>query len=80
MLRDDVELLSGKVLEGGLTPALYLLLRTTNDMSRLCRDLGIEEEKADDNTPGTITQSGSNAAGGLSLAEWLSHFGEPVSL
>ena len=41
MLRDDVELLSGRIVAGPLTPALFLLLKDTEDLDKLCKDLHI---------------------------------------
>ena len=80
MLRDDIELLSGRIIEGPLTPILYLLLKDTHDMQKLCDDLKIARSGRVDITDGQVTQSGPLASGGLSLTDWLSHNAKPVSL
>lgn len=80
MLRDDIELLSGQLIEGPLTPALFLLLKNTNDMSKLCRDLHIERGESLDHTHGAATEPGPHASGGLSLTDWLTNNAQPVSL
>ena len=49
MLRDDVELLSGRIVAGPLTPALFLLLKDTEDLDKLCKDLHIERSEEVDN-------------------------------
>lgn len=80
MLRDDVELLSGKIIDGPLTPALFLLLKDTKDMRKLCMDLHIERGDDIDNPHRAPAKSGPLASGGLSLADWLANNAQPVSL
>lgn len=78
MLRDDIELLSGKVISGSLTPVMYLLLKDSDAFDVLCRDLGVEV--TDDNINNKPTNTGPVAVGGLSLTEWLANTGQPVTL
>ena len=80
MLRDEIELLSGRIVAGPLTPALFLLLKDTTDMKKLCEDLHIERSEELDNPHGTVAEPGPNASGGLSLADWLANNAQPVSL
>lgn len=80
MLRDDIELLSGKIVDGPLTPVLFLLLKDTKDMCKLCEDLNIERGEEVDHPHGAAAQSGPLASGGLSLSEWLANNTQPVSL
>lgn len=80
MLRDDIELLSGRIVDGPLTPALFLLLKDTKDMRKLCQDLNIERGEEIDNPHGAATQPGPLAVGGLSLSDWLANNAQPVSL
>lgn len=80
MLRDDIELLSGRIVDGPLTPALFLLLKDTKDMPKLCQDLNIERGEEIDNPHGAVTQSGPLAVGGLSLSDWLANNAQPISL
>lgn len=79
MLRDDISLLCGKVIAGPLTPAIYLLLRDSPDMEQLCRDLKVRDV-ADDNTHRDASKPGEEVDCGLSLQEWISGHGKPVSL
>ena len=82
MLRDDIELLSGKIIIGdSLTPTLYLLLKDTRDMPRLCKDLnidygGVERDCALRNAgePSTDTDRG------FDLMAFLNQYGRPVYL
>lgn len=80
MLRDDIELLSGRIVAGPLTPALFLLLKDTQDMCRLCADLHIDRGEEIDNPHGAPTEPGPLASGGLSLSDWLANNAQPVSL
>lgn len=80
MLRDDVELLSGRIVDGPLTPALFLLLKNTEDMEQLCKDLHIERGEERDNPHRASAESGPLASGGLSLSDWLANNAQPVSL
>lgn len=80
MLKDDIELLCGRIIDGPLTPALYLLLKDTKDMRKLCADLHIERSEEIDSTQGNDPQHGPLASGGLSLKDWLAHNAEPVTL
>ena len=80
MLRDDIELLSGRIVDGPLTPAIFLLLKDTADMQKLCTDLHIERGEELDNSHRAAAQSGPLASGGLSLSDWLANNAQPVSL
>lgn len=80
MLRDDIELLSGRIVAGPLTPALFLLLKDTEDLDKLCKDLHIERGEKVDSSHGCATQSGPAATGGFSLSDWLTNNAQPVSL
>lgn len=80
MLRDDIELLSGRIVDGPLTPALFLLLKNTEDMKQLCKDLHIERGEEIDNPHRAPTKPGPLASGGLSLSDWLSNNAQPISL
>jgi len=80
VLRDDIELLSGRIIAGPLTPALFFLLKDTQDMPQLCRDLNIGRKCADDSAHGIPAQQGKDACGGVSLDEWLTNNAQPVSL
>lgn len=80
MLRDDIELLSGRIVTGPLTPALFLLLKDTPDMEQLCKDLHIERGEKFDSTHRAPAEPGPLASGGLSLSDWLANNAQPVSL
>lgn len=80
MLRDDIELLSGRIIEGSLTPALFLLLKESQDIEKLCNDLRIERGTVCDNKQCGAAESGENAIGGFNLEEWLANNAKPVSL
>lgn len=80
MLKDDIELLSGRIIEGPLTPVLFMLLKDTKDMSSLCADLNIKRGEEFDNPHRAIAESGPLASGGLSLTEWLANNAQPISL
>lgn len=80
MLKDDIELLSGRVIAGNPTPALFLLLKESPDMDRLCNDLKIERRYLHDNTQRTTSEPCKNALGGLSLEDWLANNAKPFSV
>jgi hypothetical protein len=79
MLKDDVELMLGRIMEGPLTPALFLLLKSTPDMGRLCKDLGIDWSVSDDSTCRSVGAS-ANHGRRIDLQEWLSNNAQPISL
>ena len=80
MLRDDVELLSGRIVAGPLTPALFLLLKDTEDLDKFCKDLHIERSEEVDNPHRSTSEPGPVATGGFSLSDWLANNAQPVSL
>lgn len=80
MLRDDIELLLGQIVTGPLTPAIYLLLKDTGDMQKLCADLHIDGGNEFDYTHGAAPQPSTLASGGFSLSDWLTNNAQPVTL
>ena len=80
MLRDDVEVLSGRIVAGPLTPALFLLLKATADMEKLCKDLHFERSEEIACPHRSTSEPGPVATGGLSLSDWLANNAQPVSL
>lgn len=80
MLKDDIELLSGRIITGSPTPALFLLLKDSPDMDKLCNDLKIERRSVHDNTLRNTSEPCAHALGGLSLEDWLANTAKPISL
>lgn len=80
MLMDDIELLSGKMINGDITPALFLILKPTAYMRELCHDLGMERMGTYDTTQRETPQQSKECYSRASLEKWLAITGEPVTL
>lgn len=78
MLRNDIELLSGRITSGNITPSIFLLFKESPYMNILCEDLNIKEElDADTCRTATTTEE---TTGRVSYKEWIANNGELVSL
>lgn len=80
MFRDEIELLSGRLINGSLTPTIFMLMKNTQDPDKLFKDLGVERRNQIDQEHRTDRVSGPDYAGGFSIEEWIARTGQPVSL
>ena len=80
MLRDDIEIISGRLIRDHVTTTLFTMLRDTKNPDKLFEDLGIERRRFIDSYSGATAVQGQVATGGLSFEEWLSRAGQPVTV
>lgn len=80
MLREDLECLTGRLIQGPLTPIVYQLLKDSPYKEELRYTLSTRGREMDVDEQNTDTASTEITNSRPSLAEWISKHGKPISL
>ena len=81
MLRDELELITGRLIAGPTTPVVFQLLKDSPAFKQVCADVRtIHRRGLSVSASSTKTDTGQNFGRGFDVLRWLADNGKPFSV
>ncbi len=81
MVKDELELITGRLIDGPVTPVIFQLLKDSPVFDQVCSDVKLlHGREQSDNTPRTEEVTFQNFGRGFDVLQWLADNGKPLAL
>lgn len=81
MLKDELELITGRLIAGPITPVVFQLLKDSSAFEQVCSDVNImHRREQSDSTPRAEEATVQNFGRGFDVLQWLSYNGKSFSV
>lgn len=80
MLKDELELITGTLINGDVTFTVFNLLKPSEVFEQVCDDVKRIRGESDVHLPDTTPDTVENFGRGFDIVQWLSSEGQPLTL
>lgn len=81
MLRDELELITGRLIAGPTTPVIFQLLKESPVFEQVCTDVRLIHRRGlSVSTPSTKADTVQNFGRGFDVLQWLADNGKPFAV
>lgn len=81
MILDELELITGRLIDGPSTPVVFKLLKDSPVFPQVCADVRLmHRREQSDSTPRAATTTVQNFGRGFDVLQWLADHGKSFSL
>ncbi len=81
MIKDELELITGRLIDGPTTPVVFQLLKDSPVFEQVCSDVkSLHGREQSDSTPRTKEVAVQNFGRGFDVLQWLADYGKPLAL